>query len=87
MRAAKDGERKTGRFAVRAGLKALPDGEGIEDQHVALHLQEAFDQALGRKGLAPAFLAENGDIGIERRIGDRVGGKFGDRHGSDLQVM
>jgi hypothetical protein len=71
-RPAKDRNGKAGRFAVGAGFKAPPYGQRIEHQHAPLHLQQALDQALGREGLATALLAENGNVGIEGFVGDRM---------------
>ena len=49
MRAAKDGDREAGGFAVRARFQAPPYGKRIEHQDAALHLQEALDAYSGRR--------------------------------------
>jgi hypothetical protein len=72
MRSAKDRNRETGGFAVGSRFEAPLYRERIENQDAALHVQETFNDALGGEGLAPAFLAENGNVGVKRGVGDRV---------------
>jgi len=43
-------------------------------------MQEAFDQPLGGEGLASAFLAENGDVGVKRGVGDAMRPGAGGSH-------
>jgi hypothetical protein len=43
MGAAENRNGEAGRFAVRAGFEASPDGQRIENQDAPLHLQEALD--------------------------------------------
>lgn len=62
----------TGRFAVRRRFEAPPCRKRVQNQDAALYPQEAFDDSLGGERLAPAFLPENGDVGVKRGIGDGV---------------
>jgi|GEM_PF-5201448 len=72
MRAAEHRDGEARGFAVRCRFEAPPDGKRIENEHTALHLQEAFNDAFGGVGLAPAFLGDDGNVGIERAIGNKT---------------
>jgi len=61
---------------ARAGFQAPPDVKRIERQDAARHLQEPLAKSLGDVGLAPAFLAENSDVGAKRGIWDGIGFQY-----------
>jgi hypothetical protein len=59
-------------------LYAWPsDRARVKSKDAALHLQEPLDKSLGDIGLAPALLAENGNVGVKRGVRNGMGFKLG----------
>ena len=53
-------------------LARVEGRQRVEHHDAPVHVEQTFDDALGGVGLTPALLAENGNIRLQGRIGDRM---------------